>query len=92
MATDHFERPVHDRTNVRIGLDRPGFEQLDRKVVIPHRAVSGTVDGLVLRPEEVFDLVVGRVDRTRPSCLFLTLATQTQRRFGKGRVAFLFRR
>ena len=53
--------------------------KLDRHAAVPHGAMHRAVDRLILRREQRFDLIVGRVDRAGPPRFVGALAAQHQR-------------
>ncbi len=59
------------------------MNKFDRHAAVPHGPMRRAVDRLILRREQRFDLVVGRVDRAGPAGFVGALAAQLERRLGK---------
>jgi hypothetical protein len=83
MAADDLDRGVHHLLHIRRRGDRRAGELLDRQLPLPHGPVDRTVDGLIARCEQGFNLIVGPIDRAGAAGLLGALAPQRQRRFGE---------
>ena len=64
------------------------MNKFDRHAAIPHGAMGRAVHRLILRREQGFDLVVGRVDRAGATGFVRALAAKRERRLGE-RLDFL---
>ena len=92
MATDNFHRGIHHLLDRGGRGDRFALEEFGRNAGVPHRAMGGTVCRLVLRGEQLFDLIVGRVDRPSAAGFVVALAAELQRRLGERGAVVVVRR
>ena len=83
VPLDDGDRIVHHLLHVGRRLRRRAHEQFDRHAAVPHGPMRRTVHRLVLRREQRFDLVVGRVDRAGAAGFVGALAAERERGFGE---------
>ena len=83
MPADDLAGIIHHLGERRVGRFAAAAEQLGLDIGIPDGPVQRTVDGLVLRGEERFDLIIGAVDGAGPTRFVGALPTESQRRFGE---------